>query len=111
MDREKKNIDKTEIPNTKPTEEGEKAFVVTSIYYRKDARVRGFYYSTLVMRERKQNGFTGTGYTSESWILGQQSKTYLLAEAKRFSDKVLASLQLTPEQIAGVKAEAIASIR
>ena len=110
MGRERKIVDKTELPDAKKTEEGEKVFAIVDIYYRKDARVRGFYYSAIIGRERPAFTYENVPYTSETWVLGQQSKTYLLLETKRFSDKVLAGLTLTPEQITGVKAEAIASI-
>jgi len=108
MDRERKIIDKTELPDAKKHDENEKVFVITDIMYRKDARVRGYYYEAMIMRENARNN--GSGYTSECWILGQNSKSYLLLEVKSFSAKVLAGLTLTPEQIAGVKAEAIARI-
>jgi hypothetical protein len=111
MDKERKIVERTELPDTTARrEEGEKVFVVVDINYHKNMRVRGYYFSAIIWREKPTTSYDGKPDIQESWILTQRSKTYLLLETKRFNEKILAGLTLTPEQLATVKAEAIASI-
>lgn len=86
-----------------PIPDEPKASVKAELYYRKDARVRGYYFNAIVERV--------TDDRCVSWILGEMSKTHLIEQATRFNEREFNLIQISDELKAQVKEEALASIR
>lgn len=89
-----------------PAGEGSDKEIVAKVDYWKDARVRGYYFSAIVVREIPRDG-----YTSTEWVMGEGSKRHFVREAKRFNARDLEQIKVSDELIAQVKQESRDSIR